>query len=181
MTGDSSFREPTRSATRLGSRELIDMARLRYHSYGSATADGLRAYCGVVFLMITRGSRRLEPGWKAISRRRFIPARSRLRVKSIATRPISITLGRSRMRSARWGSRRSTLRVERSPGPMLCRTSSSAASAETELGPTASPLPRKMTPWSPRHSRWGRSATAGRFWLASRGKLALGAGRPTPP
>ena len=113
MTGDSSSRGQTRCATRPGSRARIDTAGCAITPMAVRRPTDCGHCCGVVLPRITRGSWRPEHGWRGISRPRFIPARSRARVKAIATRRISIMRGRSLMRSARWESRRSIRRVER--------------------------------------------------------------------
>src|SRR4051794_1939198 len=66
------------------------------------------------------------------------------------------------MPSVRWGSQRSIPAAGRSPGPKPSRRSSSADSAETGPGQTASRPPRRTTRWSPRPSGPGRSASAAR-------------------
>ncbi len=96
------------------------LGRMRYHSYGSATADGLRT--PAVWACAGSPAGLGCPGMVGKTLLRCVPSRHvrERATKRIATRPISIMLGRSLMRSARWESRRSIPRVRVSPGPMLC-------------------------------------------------------------
>ena len=89
----------------------------RYHSYGSATADGLRALlrCG-----LTPGIpvlRRRGAGWNGTSRQRTTPAPSPRPAHRSATPPTSITPGRSPMPSGRWGDGWSAETGKGRPGP----------------------------------------------------------------